>query len=652
MGKKSVFLDGPFFQGSQGDVGRFLCTSSTLEAGWGCTKGMGLETTEIWEGPGKAKAISVSSTMAKGYGKGIPEGRAMSSWMWLSLSVLLVASLVLLWYPALYGSFVFDDEILIVRNPLVHGPLDLGGIFGGRFLGASVGQESVPFWRPVTVLVFWGLWHLGNGTALAFHAFALGVHVLGALLGLRLLFRLGLSPLLAGLAVFAFAAHPAQVEGLSWVSAGSLPLMEVLLLTFLLAWERFLREGGVGTLVGGTLAFALALLVREEAIIGILLAALLEVFSPAGAKTGKRAWKRWGLLVGVTLLWFFARHFALSQAASRGHADTRGVWEAFVLRLHILGVHLRDLCLPRELDVLRPLPMDLFGPGSGLGVSLVWVGGFLALLLGLRCRRGLLWILFCLLPLLLVGEGTGVTPLADRYHAFAALGLALFLADLWRLPWGKWISPTLLLASCALYLPVTRAGIKPWKDPRSFWEHASFQNPDSVLAAYSLGRQRLMDYERGGNPRNLEGAAEALDRAMALRRSFGSRSGAEKVQELAIETARAWVQLTQAMRSKRVSPRSARGSFERILKKAPRSADAWVGMGVALMLEQRVGEAETAFRKAVELDPGNPQARFNLARLLLAKGERTEAGEQLQEVLRIQPGNQGAQQLLRRLKGW
>ncbi len=580
----------------------------------------------------------------------------MSSRFWLPLSLLLAGLLVLLWYPALYGSFVFDDELLIVRNPLVHGPLDLGGIFGGRFLGASAGQESVPFWRPITVLVFWGLWHIGHGASLAFHVFALGAHVLGALLAFRLLFRLGLPPLLAGLAAFAFAAHPAQVEGLSWVSAASLPLMEVLLLTFLLAWERFLRVGGRGALIGGALAFALALFVREEAIVGILLAALLEFFAPAREKgrekTWEEVWKRWGLLVAIAIFWFLCRHFVLSQVPTKGHGGARGAWEALILRFHILGVHLRDLVLPRAPDVLRPLPRDLFGPGSGLGFSLAWVGGFFVLLLRLRRRRGLFWILLCLLPLLLVGEGTGVTPLADRYHAFASLGWVLFLADLRWLPWGKWISPTLLLVSCALFVPVTRAGIRPWKNPRSFWEHASLQNPDSVLAAYSLGRQRLMDFERGGDPRNLSGAVEALDRALALRRSFGSRGEAEEVQELAIETARAWVQLTQAMRSKRVSYESAREAFKRILKKAPRSADAWVGMGVALVLEQRVREAEKAFRKAVTLDPENPQARFNLARLLWAQGSRAEAREQLKEVLKIQPGNRGAQDLLRKLKGW
>ncbi|GEM_PF-2840941 len=611
--------------------------------------------------------------MAGGYGKGIPEGRPQSFGLWVGISAILTLALLFLWYPALHGRFVFDDQLLVKRNPLVHGPLDLWGIFGGRFLEASAGQESVPFWRPVTVLIFWGLWHLGNGTAIVFHTFALGTHLLVALLGLRLLSRMGVPPLLAGLGAFGFAGHPAQVEGLAWVSAASLPLMMLLLFLFLLAWEHYLRRGGIWVLCGGVLAFSLALLVREDAIMGLLLAVLLEFLHPEKKGGGHGMVKRLGLLSIVALLWFLSRYFVLNPSMSRLGSGileaTRGVGEGLLLRLYVFGVHLRDLVFPRAPNVLRPLPAELLGEGSGLGVALTWVAGFSLLLFwlllrgkgdgfwmrlqsGTRKARGLLWVFLCLLPLLIVGEGMGVTPLADRYHAFAVFGWILFLTDLRFFPWGKWGSLALLLGSCALYLPVTHAGMKPWRDPRSFWENASLQNLDSVLAAYSLGRQRLMDFEREGNPRDLDGAGEELDRALALRRSFGNQGKRGEVQELAIETARAWVQLTRAMRSPRVSPRSARGAFERVLKRAPGSADAWVGLGVSLVLEKRVGEAERAFRKAVGLDPRNPQAHFNLGRLLWAKGARAEAQEQIQEVLRIQPDNRGARELLRRLKGW
>jgi hypothetical protein len=604
---------------------------------------------------------SESKSMAEGYGKEFPEGRTPSSWLWFSLNSLLALSLLLLWYPALHGGFVFDDEILIVRNPLVHGPLDMEGIFGGRFLGASAGQEAVPFWRPITVLIFWALWHLGHGTALVFHAFSLSVHILGALLAFRFLFRLGLPLTLAGLAAFAFAAHPSQVEGVSWVAAASSPLMTVLLLTFLLAWEQYLARGGWARLIVAYSVFCLALLVREEAVLGLLLAVLLELYHPGGGRLGRGAAKRITLLGGLSLIWFFTRHLALSPVMNGGGEPVPGIWESLLLRLHILGVHIREIVFPGEPNVLRPFPQNLFEDGSGLGESLGWAGSFLGLLAGslflskirgLPLGRGLLWILFCLSPLLFVGAGTGVTPLADRYHAFAVLGWVFFLADLWRLPWGKWLSPFFLLVFCAIYLPISRGGMEPWKDPRSFWEHASLQNPDSVLAAYSLGRQRLMDFERKGNPRDLEGAAEVLDRALALRQSFGSRGKAEKVQELAIELARAWVQLTRAMQSRRVSSQSVMAAFERILKKSPRNADAWVGLGVSFILGKQVEEAEGAFRKAVELDPANPQAHFNLARLLFSRGARSEARGQLEMVLKIQPQNRGAQDLLRRLKGW
>jgi Flp pilus assembly protein TadD len=78
-------------------------------------------------------------------------------------------------------------------------------------------------------------------------------------------------------------------------------------------------------------------------------------------------------------------------------------------------------------------------------------------------------------------------------------------------------------------------------------------------------------------------------------------------------------------------PELAREEFGRAIKKDPKNPYFYKGLGVAYLRENKLAEAITAFRKALELNPFYVDARNDLGTALLLSGER-EAGKK--ELLR------------------
>ena len=60
-------------------------------------------------------------------------------------------------------------------------------------------------------------------------------------------------------------------------------------------------------------------------------------------------------------------------------------------------------------------------------------------------------------------------------------------------------------------------------------------------------------------------------------------------------------------------------------------------LGNLLLLAERVEEAESAYRRAVELAPSDPSVRFNLALLLQQEGRADEAQDELSRLIEIEP---------------
>lgn len=100
-------------------------------------------------------------------------------------------------------------------------------------------QFNLGMYAPLTWL-FYAIAHgLGGDNPVLYHLLSLVAHALSTWLVFRLMERLQQPPLVAALVAFIFAAHPMQVESVSWVAAFSTPLFSLFYLLALHAYLGF-----------------------------------------------------------------------------------------------------------------------------------------------------------------------------------------------------------------------------------------------------------------------------------------------------------------------------------------------------------------------------------------------------------------------------
>src|SRR5215475_15921015 len=146
--------------------------------------------------------------------------------------MVLVLATIFAYRPAWNGSFVWDDDFYVTKNPLLTAPDGLRRIW--------FSLESPSQYFPLTYTSFWierMLWGLKPA---GYHWVNILLHAANALLLWRLLVELRVPG--AWLAAGIFALHPVQVESVAWITERKNVLMAFFFLLALLAWTRFIDE--------------------------------------------------------------------------------------------------------------------------------------------------------------------------------------------------------------------------------------------------------------------------------------------------------------------------------------------------------------------------------------------------------------------------
>jgi tetratricopeptide (TPR) repeat protein len=77
--------------------------------------------------------------------------------------------------------------------------------------------------------------------------------------------------------------------------------------------------------------------------------------------------------------------------------------------------------------------------------------------------------------------------------------------------------------------------------------------------------------------------------------------------------------------------------YTEALKLNPKNARAHEGLGLMLVMQQRLDEATAHFRTAAELDPGDPDVHYSLGMALSKTGAEQEAADEYRTVVRLDP---------------
>ena len=214
----------------------------------------------------------------------------------------------------LEGEFVYDDEHLIVRNPLITDLSNVGRIFSSGYWDFQPEAERVPYWRPLTALLHAIVWQFSGSDPRGYHVLSIAVHLAATTLAFYLVHRLTSSTWIAAVAALLFGLHPAQVESVAWVSGLNDPLCGLFVLAALGSHLVWRQRGSSGLPIAPAIACAFALLAKEQGAATLPLVLALDVgrrrepSEPAGFFGGCGSPRRaYGPLLAVLGLYVLAR---------------------------------------------------------------------------------------------------------------------------------------------------------------------------------------------------------------------------------------------------------------------------------------------------------------------------------------------------------
>jgi tetratricopeptide (TPR) repeat protein len=509
----------------------------------------------------------------------------------------------------------------------------------------------------------------------------------------------------AWVAALLWMVHPLQTESVTYTAQRAESLVALCLLLTLYAFVRSAdpAEAGRRRLWQGAAVAAglLGVFCKEVMVVAPVAVFLLDRTFVAGSFAS--AWReRRGLYLALLATWI---PLAWLVAGSAGRGGTAGLaanvspWHYFLTQTWAIPHYLRLAFWPSPLvfdygvDLIRE-------PGQVVGQAVLMLALLAATAVALvrSPRVGFALAFF----FLVLAPSSSVVPVATQVIAEHRMYLALaVVTTLVAVGLQRWLGRACLAAGVAAAVAlgaVTVARNRDYQDELGLWRDIAAKRPGNARAFANIGQ--LLS-EQGREEEALAAYAESLrllpEQPRTLFNAGLSLTNLGRIDEAVASYARA-VELDP----KYVDPRTNLGllllekggvpaalaHLAEVAQLAPDRPEALSAYGTALAMSGRPGDAEAVFNRAlaratepamvatlhfnlgntamaagrpdqaarefafaVQFDPRNPAARFNLGVALLRLGGRNaEAASQLEEALRLDPGLGRARDLLAELR--
>ncbi|HEY2827154.1 MAG TPA: tetratricopeptide repeat protein [Pirellulales bacterium] len=529
---------------------------------------------------------------------------------------LLIAVVFLIYWPAIHGGFLLDDDLLLTDNALVKAPNGLYRIWLTR--------EPVDYW-PVTNTSFWLQWRLWQMSPTGYHVVNLLLHLANCSLIWLLLKRLAIPG--AFLAALLFAAHPVNVQSIAWI-AQQKTLLAVFFFLISILW--FLKaHGSTNRWVWlSLLAFVLAMLSKGSVAI-LPLVLLLIVWWQTGQITRRDT---------LQLAPFFAVAIVLTivNVWFQTHGSETAIRTAtFAQRLAgagaVIWFYLSKALLPTDLSFVYPQwHIDAASPLWWLPLAAALI---VTLLLWKRSHapsrnwpRNLLfaWLLFCvaLLPVLgFVDVGYMRHSLvADHYQYIALISVVALIAAAGSYWHSKLPAPAKTYLTMCAAAVVAVLGLLTWQQSHLYansitlYEAALQKNPTSWLIQTNLSLDQA-EIDR------IDDALRHAQEALRLNPDYAQAHNALGLAQTKHGELEAAIQ-----------------QYQLALALNPNLAEAHSNLGAVLASQGQTASAMDHLQHAIQLKPDLFQAHWYLAQTLAGQGQLEESLNQLQIAAQLHPG--------------
>lgn len=550
--------------------------------------------------------------------------RSFSKWEagFLKVAVIVLACLWI-YSPVFDGDWLWDDDYLITKNPVVQSPVGLWQIWFA---------PTTADYFPLTMSALWVLWKCFGLDSTGYHIVSVLLHALGACLVWAMLRGAGVRG--AWLAGLVFAVHPLAVESVAWVAE----LKNTFSLPFFLAAACFFirfEDTGRRGFYWASLGFFLAAMLSKSSVVMFPVALLLYIWWRRDRIVWRDVREAAPFFLVSLLLGLVTLQFQHSRAIGDEPIPIGGLDSRFAIAGMGIFFYLSKILWPA---LLLPIyPQWKANPPEALQF-LPWpvLAGLLAVFWlkrktwGRHALMGAGFYLIMLLPVLgfVAMSYMRVGWVADHFVYIPMIGIvALVVAagvrarDSASTRWGPLFGIFAAAAVAVLAFWSHRySGI--WENEDKLWGFTLEHNWNCWQAHNRIG---ALEFNRG----NVDVALDHFREATRLRpdlaetqNNLGSAVLAKKDTKAAIRYFREALRLSPtiiAIQSNLAralvldgQPVAAAEIYANLARQYPENAVFLCNLGVTLHQAGRTDEAIASFRRALEINPNLPDARENL----------------------------------------
>ncbi|MCL4375169.1 tetratricopeptide repeat protein [Patescibacteria group bacterium] len=393
----------------------------------------------------------------------------------------------LVYFPSLFGQFIWDDEDFITSNRYVHA-MQVGKFFTENAI-AGRGKSS-DYYRPLQLTINALLYQIGGNTPWIYHLSSVLLH-LGAAVCVYylLLFILPGLPEVAWTGAVFFLVHPVQTEVVSYASGISDSLLVIFSCLALLA--GLTRPTAIKSFAAAVIFFVLALLSKETGLLVIGLAVLIVAFSWSSQRRRRlpviAAWT----IIGLIYWWLRHTLFQFGDIARDwgNNPYAHRVMIRLATFAHSFFTYLSILIFPKDLFMERDMSITIAQSPLNLWVGLFIVTNAVILWLSRSRQLRLLWLAF----ILTLAPYTGIVLINGVfYEHFLYFPLVFFWAFVLT-TLRRWLKhPAFITALTILIVALTvRSYLRQsdWIDNLRFYQQTLAHAPTSIRVINNLGME-------------------------------------------------------------------------------------------------------------------------------------------------------------------
>lgn len=618
----------------------------------------------------------------------IPAKPATSVWRmmmpWMASGAIAAAVLIVYW-PAYDGGWIWDDATSVYSNPVVTRPDGLYRIW--------LTTEDYDFW-PMTKTVFWTEYQFFKDEPGGYHKVNIALHAVACVLIYLVLRKLAVPA--AALAALFFAVHPVNAASVAWVSELKNLLSMIFLALTVLSWLRF--EGKPGRLwyALSLLAYAAALTSKTSVVMfPVMLLGL--------------AWWKHGRITRrnlIMILPFFLLSAAMAAATVLTQTRSMVVINRPLVGLQklagagwIFWFYIYKALVPVRLSAIYPHWKDTI---ASLGwIAFLPTATLTAVLAVSWLKRKTAWgrpllvalgySLLAMLPVLgfIDMAITMHSLVADHFQYLPILAVIVFVcAAGWKLAGRGQVWRTIVSAAATAVLVGLAAGTftraHVLASDELLWRDTIAKNPQSWMAHYNLATELTLEHDRilaqsrtvsqeaqqlWQKYQNLGAQSRKEEAATCLQEAEAKKNEAEEqvnhAHQLCLESVfhyrnaltleplyiRTYNNLALALINLGQSDEAIelyRKGIELDEKyyRDHRNPFLWCNLGMALARKQMLPEAVSAFKESLLLYPEDQFVWINLIQMLRSMKKYDEVVELLTGRLQMHPDDKDAHRYL------